>query len=69
MRCRVIWSNSHTIFNNLMYDNGIIYICSDRMNLGIYIGYCYWDGDYRLYTKQVADSGPVSPSDLELLMQ
>ena len=28
------------------------------MNWGIYFGYCYWDDDYRLYEKQVADSGP-----------
>ena len=34
------------------------YMCSDRMNWGIYFGYCYGDGDYRLYAKQVADSGP-----------
>ena len=42
------------------------YICSDRMNWGIYFGYCYWDGDYRLYAKQVADSGPGSPSNSTL---
>ena len=35
-------------------------MCSDRMNWGIYFGYCYGDGDYRLYAKQVADSGPGS---------
>ena len=28
------------------------------MNWGIYFGYRYGDGDYRLYAKQVADSGP-----------
>ena len=28
------------------------------MNWGIFFGYCYWDRDYRLYAKQVADSGP-----------
>ena len=32
----------------------------------MYFGYCYWDGDYILYAKQVADSGPGSPSDLAL---
>ena len=31
------------------------------MNWGIYFRYCYWDGDYILYAKQVADSGPGSP--------
>ena len=37
--------------------------CSDRMNWGIYFGYCYWDGDYILHTKQVTDSGAGSPSN------
>ena len=32
----------------------------------MYFGYCYWDGDCILYTKQVVDGGPVSPSDLVL---
>ena len=38
------------------------------MNYGtcICFGYCYWDGDYRVYAKRVADSGPGSPSDLVL---
>ena len=40
--------------------------CSDHMNWGIYVGYCCWDGDYILYAKQVADSGPGSPSDSTL---
>ena len=36
------------------------------MNWGIYFGYCYWDGDYILYAKQVADSGPGSTIDSTL---
>ena len=40
--------------------------CSDRINWGIYFGYCYWGGDYILYAKQVADSSPGSPSDSTL---
>ena len=40
--------------------------CSDCMNWGIYFGYCYWDGGYILYVKQVADSGPGSPSNSTL---
>ena len=43
------------------------YQCSDSTNWGIYFGYCYWDRDGILYAKQVADSGPGSPSDLVLL--
>ena len=31
-------------------------------------GYCYWDGDCRLYAKRVADSGLWSPSNLVLLV-
>ena len=52
---------------NTSYTKFTIYeICSDRMNWGIYFGYCNGDGDYRLYAKQVADSGPGSPSNSTL---
>ena len=36
------------------------------MNWGIYFGYCHWDGDYMLHTKQVTVSGPGSPSNSTL---
>ena len=35
----------------------------------MYIGYCYGGGNYILYTKQIVDSGPGSPSDLVLSSQ
>ena len=35
----------------------------------MYFGYCYWGGDCILYTKQIVDSGPGSPSDLVLSPQ
>ena len=50
----------------MIYFCGIIsrkgYKCSDRTNWSTYFGYCYWFGDCILYTKQVVDSGPGSPS-------
>ena len=40
--------------------------CVAIVRIRVYFGYCYWDGDCRLYAKRVADSGPGSASDLVL---
>ena len=63
-----IWKSEIINFLFSKYNNFITheYNCSDRMNWGIYFGYCYWDGDYILYVKQIADSGPGAPSDSTL---